>query len=343
MLGFSPLPRTAEAALRDAEHPQPTVRLSALLDLGRHARAAERERAILAIIALLRSDPSPDIRAEAAVVLADAEAKGARTALLAALDDPAERVRQMALLALGELGEPGDRELGERLLAAGDAPEPALRFQALIACERLLPERAEELVARALGDQDDEVRAMALRLARQRWPNADGPETLLELGRRALSDSASRVRAAAALWLAPRREPLAERVLVDVVNGSVPLDAGPDLGEALELVGTLGLTEARPALERRAFGLLGRTSALGWHARIALARLGDARARRAIVKGLAAWTRDARTLAVVAAGRAGVAEARDGIARLRGDTRRAEPEAVEEALAALAAAPRAGD
>jgi HEAT repeat protein len=337
MLGFSPLPRTAQAALRDAEHPQPTVRLSALADLGRHARGGERERAILAIIALLRSDPNADIRAEAALVLADAEAKGARAALLAALDDPAERVRQMALLALGELGEPGDRELGERLLGAFDAPEPALRFQSLIACERLLPERAAELVGRALEDQDEEVRAMALRLARQRWPMADGPDALLGLGRRALTDPASRVRAVAALWLAPRHEPEAERVLVGVVTGAVPLDAGPELGEALELAGALGLVEARPALERRAFGLLGRTSALGWHARIGLARLGDARARRAIVKGLSAWTRDARTLAVVAAGRAGLTEARDGIARLRGDARRAEPEAVEEALAALAA------
>jgi len=343
MLGFSPLPRTAEAALRDAEHPQPTVRRSALADLGRHAHAADRERAILAIIALLRSDPSPDLRAEAAVALADADATGARAALLAALDDPAERVRQMALLALGELGEPGDQELGARLLGAVDAVEPALRFQALIACERLLPERAAELVARALGDADDEIRTMALRLARKRWPNADGPDALLELGRRALDDSAARVRAAAALWLAPRREPAAERVLVGVVTGSVPLEPGPDLGEAFELAGSLGLAEARPALERRAFGLLGRTSALGWHARIALARLGDARARRAIVKGLGAWTRDARTLAVVAAGRAGLSEARDGIARLRGDLRRAEPEAVEEALAALAAADGPGD
>ena len=336
MLGFSPLPRTAEAALRDAEHPQPTVRLSALADLRRHTQTDARERATLAIIALLRSDPSPEIRAEAAVALADAEARGARTALLAALDDPALPVRQMAILSLGELGEPGDHELGERLLRGIDGAEPALRFQTLIACERLLPERALELLTGGMGDQDEEVRAMALRLARKRWPAADAPESLLALARRALDDTASRVRAAAALFLAPGREPSAEQALVGVVAGTVPIDPGPDLEEAIELVGTLRLAAARPALERRAFGFLARMNPLGWHARIALARLGDERAQSAILKGLAAWTRDARTLSVVAAGRAGLTEARARILTFRGDTRRAEPEAVEEALAALA-------
>src|SRR4051812_19408408 len=136
MLGLPPLPRTAEAALRDAEHPSAVVRLSALRDLVRHAQGDARERATLAIIALLRSDPHAELRAEAAVALADAEAAGARQALLAALDDPTLRVRQMALLALGELGEPGDRALVERLGEELGALEPALRFQALVACER---------------------------------------------------------------------------------------------------------------------------------------------------------------------------------------------------------------
>jgi hypothetical protein len=339
MLGLPPLPRTIAAALRDAEHSDVRVRLSALRDLVRHTRGVERERATIALIALLRSDPLAELRAEAAVALADAQATGARTALLAALEDRELRVRQMAIIALGELGEPGDGELSDRLGSALGAQEPELRFQALIACERLAPERAPVLIERALGDDDDEVRAMALRLARQRWPEAGAPPAIFEQATAALDDKATIVRAAAALWLAPLGVARADDVLVGVVDGSVRLELGSELEEAVELVGIRGLRRAERALARRAFGLFARVDALRWHALVALARLGDARARRTILRGLAAWTRDARTLAVVAAGRAGLREAESTIGRFRGNPRRAAPEAVEEALSQLAAAP----
>jgi HEAT repeat protein len=336
MLGLPPLPRTAPAALRDIEHPDARVRLSALRDLVRHTQTETRERATLAIIALLRSDPQAELRAEAAVALADANVATGSAALIAALEDPAVRVRQMAIVALGELGEPGDQALVGRLAESLTSPEASLRFQALIACERLAPERAPELITAALADPDDEVRAMALRLARKRWPTGETAGALVTRGRDALEDPAAVVRAAAALWLAPFDDGRARAVLVQVIDGTVPLEPGPDLEEALELVGELGVEAARSGLERRAFGLLSRLNPLLWHARVALARLGDERARRDIVKGLDAWTRDARTFAVVAAGRAGLREAIPKIARFRGDVRRAEPEAVEEALAVLA-------
>jgi HEAT repeat protein len=335
MFGLPPLPRTIEAALRDAEHREPHVRLSALADLVRLTRTDARERAVLALIGLLRSDANAEIRAEAAVGLADAGAQGARTALLATLDDPMLRVRQLAILALGELGEAGDQELGERLVGALAAAEPALRFQALIACERLLPERAQGILTNAAADPDAEVRAMALRLARQRWPETGAPAPLLELAGRALGDPATIVRAAAALWLGALGDARADDVLVGVLEGKLRIESEAELEDVMELAARRNLTRARPALERRAFGLLRRPDGLRWHARVALARLGDARARESILRGLGAWTRDARTLAVVAAGRAGLREAREQIATFRGDPRRAEPEAVEEALGAL--------
>jgi len=335
MLGLPPLPRNIAAALRDAEHADARVRQSALGDLVRHARASERERATIAIIALLRSDPNPELRAEAALALADAAAAGARTALLAALEDPVLGVRQMAILALGELGEPGDLELAERLTGALAAPEPALRFQALIACERLAPERAEALLARALRDDDEEVRAMALRLARKRWPSGDAPRALVDVAVKALGDHASNVRAQAALWLGILADARGDDALVGIVDGGVPVALPSDLEEAMELVAARGLARASRGLERRAFGFFARVDNGRWHALVALARLGHARARRTILRGLGAWTRDARTLAVVAAGRAGLSEATPRISLFRGRPGRAEPEAVEEALRVL--------
>ncbi len=335
MFGLPPLPRTLEAALRDSEHREPRVRLSALADLVRLTRTAERERAMLALIAMLRSDAHAEIRAEAAIGLADAGATGGRAALLAALDDPMVRVRQLALLALGELAEADDHELGERLSALLDAPEPALRFQSLIACERLLPERAEPMLRKAASDVDPEVRAMALRLARKRWPATDAPAPLFECALAALGDESPPVRAAAALWLGSLGDARADDVLVGVLEEKAPRGSESDLEEAMDLAARRGIARARPALERRAFGILRRPDALSWHARIALARLGDGRARESILRGLGAWTRDARTLAVVAAGRAGLGEARPRILAFRGDPSRAEPEAVEEALKAL--------
>lgn len=338
MLGLPPLPRNIGAALRDAEHADVRVRLSALGDLVRHARASERERATLAIIALLRSDPSPELRAEAALALADAGASAACTALVAALDDTVLRVRQMTILALGELGEPGDDELFDRLAAALVAEEPALRFQALIACDRLAPERVAPLLERATRDDDDEVRAMALRLARKRWPTGGAPAALVTCAERALADHASNVRAQAALWLALLGEARADDVLVGIIDGTVPVELAADLEEAMDLAAERGLARARTSLERRAFGLFARLDPARFHALVALARLGHARAQRTILRGLGAWTRDARTLAVVAAGRAGLCEASAKISLFRGRPGRAAPEAVEEALSALAAA-----
>jgi HEAT repeat protein len=104
---------------------------------------------------------------------------------------------------------------------------------------------------------------------------------------------------------------------------------------AIVLAGELGLRDAVPSLERRAWRGFGRGRSFAYEARIALAKMGDARARAAIVRGLSAYSRDARTLAVVAAGRASVAEALPLILAMRADESRAEPTAVDEALRAL--------
>ena len=105
---------------------------------------------------------------------------------------------------------------------------------------------------------------------------------------------------------------------------------------AIVLVGELGVAGAIPGLERRAWGLfgLGRRR-FAYEAQIALAQLGNARARATILRGLSGWTRDTRTLSVVAAGRARLTEARAAIQAMQRDEKRAEPNAVKEALELL--------
>lgn len=337
MLGLSPLPRTLAAALRDVRDKKVLVRASAVRDLARLAEQGHRE-AVDALGAALRDDSAPGIRAEAAVALADAGGREALQGLVeAATDDAAPRVRQMALLALGELAREDDAAACRVIEAALDDAEPELRFQALIAVSRIAGQRAEEALVHALGDVDAHVRYVALRLLEESHRSSGSKsDRLLERGRAALEDEAADVRLAAALLLAHAGDRGGEAVLVRAVNEPDARLEPEDEQAAIELSGELGLTAARPGLERRAFGLLGFSSdPFSWQARVALARLGDPRAKKLIWRGLRAWTRESRTLAVAAAGRARLVEARAQIEAMRGQPERAAPEAVEEALQLL--------
>lgn len=340
-LGYDPLPRNLEAALRDVRDPKAWVRLSAVRDLARHAEGAGTEQVISALISCLESDASAEVRGAAALALADARAEGATPGLLSALGDEALHVRQMALLALGEIGDPeeaGTLSAIDRALRDDAAP---LRFQALIARNRLSPDSTEPALIAATRDVDHEVRHVALRLLEERATDASGAvnpgEETLAAARRALSDAHLGVRTAAAILLVRSDDRSGDPVIAEAcAHEGRDLDV-EDEHAAIELAGQLGIESARRALERRAWGrLFGlRRSPTSHAARIALAQMGDPRARSSIRRSLSAWTRDERTLAVVAAGRAGLREARQDLAALRGAPDRAEPEAVEEALALL--------
>jgi HEAT repeat protein len=335
MLGLPPLPRTIEAALRDIEHTRADVRRSALFDLVRLAHGATRPRAIAALARILLADSSAELRTDAAIGLADAKGREARAELLAALEDAHLGVVERAVLALGEIAEPGDAELLAALEPLLDHEHAALRFQTLIAFERLAGEASVRALERASHDADDEVRAMAFRLAWRRFDERAPPETLARAARSALEGPPSRARVTAALLLAAHGERAADQVLAEVIDGTI-LASDADRLRAIETAAECGVAAARSALARRAFGLFGvRSDTFGWQACIALSRLGDERATRAILSRLSAWNRDARTVAVAAVGQARVERARDVLLAFRNDASRADPEAVEEALSRL--------
>jgi HEAT repeat protein len=337
MLGFTPLPRTLEAALRDAEHVRSDVRLATLSDLKRHARDGHTP-ALAALGDRLRRDPDPQVRAAAALSLADIDARSELALLVEAAEDAEPSVRQMALIAVGELAHAeheGARGVATRGLVD---PVPAVRYQAVVALARLLGEGALESLLVATRDADPEVRHVALRVAEEIFGGrsaAQVPLPLVQRARGALRDDNRGVQLAAAILLAVLGERVGEERLIEVINARQRIVHTEDEAIAIELCGQLRLSEATPGLERRAFGVLGGRTPVSWHARVALAELGNERAKLAILRGLSAWSRDARTLAVAAAGRARLQEARVILQRMTGSPERAEPDAVSDALAAI--------
>ncbi len=345
MLGLSPLPRTLPAALRDVSDKKLEVRLSAVRDLARHSKSKGREQALAALCRALDGDETVAVRSEAAVALADAEARECVKELARAAEDDAHvRVRQMALVALGEVPGAAESEEARRVIAgAVDDQSPELRFQALIALSRVDREAAERAIFGCMLDDDSHIRYVAFRLAEERWlADADRglPDPVRARARKALDDDASEVRLAAAILLGRAGDRSGESTICRAINSDRGVPEAEDEQAAIDLCGELLLDKARSGLERRAFGFLGMSRhPLAWHARVALARFGDERAKTAILNGLGAWTRDARTMAVAAVGRARLEEARTELLSMRGDPRRAEPDAVDEALELLAVSP----
>jgi HEAT repeat protein len=337
MLGFTPLPRTLEAALRDAQHERPDVRLASLADLKRHARGGASD-ALDALVIRLKSDPEPQVRAGAALAIADVDARVQLPALVEAASDQESGVRQMALLAVGELAAPAHKDACAVATRGLVDPVAAVRYQAVVALARLLESDALESLLVGTRDADAEVRHVSFRVAQEVFggkPSEQVPLPLLQRARGALRDDNQAVRLSATILLAVLGDDAGRERLIETVNARGRIKHADDEVIAIELCGELGLSQATPGLERRAFGVLGGRTPVSWHARVALAELGHARARAAIVRGLSAWSRDARTLAVAAAGRARLSEARGTLQRMVGAPERAEPEAVTEALAAI--------
>lgn len=352
MFAFTPLPRNLEAGLRDAVASKPEVRCSALRDLVRHADGAARDRVIACLVGALTEDGDAGVRATAALALADIGATEALDALLAATDDVQLRVRQLALVALGEIATAPNPTVRAAFEAALVEEAPALRYQALVGLAQLGEGDLEARLLAGTQDPDATVRHVALRLLEEQATRGDSDEASLEghepsaplrlpapVGARVralLGDAAPEVRLVAAVLLARAGDPAGDERLIEVVNGRPGRFDPEDEQLAVELVGLRRLAAARRGLQRRAFGWLGVTfDPTSFQARVALARWGDERAVRAILRGLEGRHRHVRTIAAVAAGRARLVAARPLLEALASDPRRAEPAAVAEALARL--------
>lgn len=340
MFRLNPLPRNLDAALADGRHPRPAVREAAARDLGRHAAGAARARVVAALERLLDGDPMETVQATAAESLADAVAVESLPALTRAARGGSAKLRQMSLLALGEIlpQAPGAAAVAEALGAVRAALEdelPGLRFQALLALENAAPDAEHAALLHALHDDDAEVRYLAVRLLDERIRRgASGQRSLVEHAEVALADSNASVRLAAALVVVSHGGQAASEEIVRALNARARIRHIEDEQAALEAVARYRLRDAIPGLRRRVHPLLGSASS-AWLAWTAWAALGGERAQARILRQLRSRRRDRRTMAVLAVGKAGLQSARALLEANRDRREFAEVEATAEALRRL--------
>ncbi|WP_213308411.1 HEAT repeat domain-containing protein [Paraburkholderia sacchari] len=148
-------PPEAAGALTRLAAADAAVRRIAVLDLA----DLEDGSLVAPLIAALRDDPSPEVRREAAFVLASWEQEDVVEALCATLLDADAGVREAAQQALAELKEPGSARVLRRWATR---PEPFARRAALRGLRELRDAAAFEPAVAALADADAEVRLEAV-------------------------------------------------------------------------------------------------------------------------------------------------------------------------------------
>jgi HEAT repeat protein len=128
--------------------PLEDLRLSALRAMGRSADARWRK-----MVRAELSNPSPEMRAEAAVAAGELEIKSALPELLDLLEDEEQTVRAAAMFALGHIG---GRTASEalRAIAAGDDPDEA--EMAELALEEMLFYTGGDAATASLLEGEDE-------------------------------------------------------------------------------------------------------------------------------------------------------------------------------------------
>lgn len=318
-MGLELLPRNLQAALRDVTSTKVAVRRSAARDLGRHVPSSSRALVLQQLLQLTQSDPDVEVRAQAILALADGQAHEAEELLVAVAESGAPRVQQVALLALGELAGAENMAVSAVAERATHSELAAIRYQGLVTLRQVHPAGALARIPALLHDGDPEVRWVSLRLLEEittpdessKAPPPVEPavvSTVCSL----TNDTSFHVRVTATLLAASWSDPTALGLLAPLLGGR-PRLAPEDELTAMDLAGKHQVLETRAELERRAWRWWGSPSTC-FAARVALARMGNERARRSLLEDLNSNTPARCARAVDPVGLLGM---REGIARLR--------------------------
>jgi HEAT repeat protein len=265
-------------------------------------------------------DPALAVRKQALLSIADVQARELRDRLLGLLSDPELEVRQLAVMALGEITDGGDPEVVGRLAGLLSAGSPAVRYQAILAYANLRPGHCEGDLKKALTDEDHEIRKLALRLIDEvLLPGTTElkPVTLEQI-RRCCNDDHPYVALLGQLICGELAVEAPRGRIIEVVRRNLKVTEPRDEQWAVELCGRLQLQEAVSALRRRAYGVLGFSGdPFRWVALGALARLGDEGALQRLLKNLQSRSYMLRVLAVEALGRSARTEALQALSERR--------------------------
>jgi HEAT repeat protein len=147
-----------------------------------------REAASQAVFKRLLTDPDQDARRDTVTGLGQLRPAGATEPLMKAAQDPDESVRVAAIKALAALGDPaavipllGTMVQEQRRARATGRSSPAIERAASQALDALCNEAAIDVLRRALGHEDADVREAALkRLARIGKPAVETLEATLD-------------------------------------------------------------------------------------------------------------------------------------------------------------------
>jgi len=345
LFGPSLLARSLRAALRDIESPKLGVRHAAARDLGRYIDGPERLTVVARLIRAMQTDTDTEVRVSALMALVDAAANEAVEDILAVARQGEPRLRQVALLAIGELAELGSEE-GIRVASEAIHSElPALRYQALVALRNLQQLGAMDKIVESARDDDPEVRWVVVRLLEEFWTfdivSGTDDITRREVEQKVclalsplLNDVESRVRVAATLLLARLGVAEAAEAISGLLSKKdVKLNKN-DEEVAIELAGNLRISSAILGLKRRAWPLFWETP-LSWKARVALAQMGDERARVAVLESLHSKLAHKCARAIEAAGQIGLEQARPRLLALLQNPTGYDAEAIQIALKRL--------
>jgi HEAT repeat protein len=279
---------------------------------------------------------------QAILALADGGARESVTLLLSLARTARPRVQQMSLLALGELASHDDPDAIEVALQAVNSALPALRYQGLVLLRNLSYHYGLAVMVEHLSDEDPEVRWVAVRLIDELVPAAlPQPSDLTGISvgaldvadelRARLDDPVPRVATAATLALARMGEPRAVQRLAGMLEDKNYTLDPPDQQAVIELIGRLRLQSAQCALERMAWPLW-REGANTWAARVALAQMGNERARQSILRDLQSISPLKCGRAIVAAGELQLLAARARLEQLQREPLGYDVDAIARAL-----------